>query len=312
MTKQRDHVRSCRAYRDALLRAHDHNATPTDLKVLNAACWWLVTWSKLADEVRLDRVAAVVYAIEPSHVRRHHRNRVRESLHRWQERGILNVRFQRGRPSKDQGGPWVEIELVEHEERHPVSRVLYSPKEHSEKHSASGVTFAQEKHSGASRKALSSDEKSTQLQREKHSSAPPEMQHAVEIPGEVSVEQSARESNSESDQNVKGENRHLGEQQQERRDWHVPDDWLAARLYHVCEHSGWGVKLEAEDVVRWARAVVDDRLIDQAIGFADQKLPERPRKPRAVVQLIETQAERAGIQMPPFDVERRRGQSRGH
>ena len=87
--------------------------------MLQAVFWYLSDWDTMADAVRLDNLAAVTFAIMPSEVQRWQRNRVRESLRRWDSWGVVRYRSRRGRPSKEQGGPVVEVALIEVAERHP-------------------------------------------------------------------------------------------------------------------------------------------------------------------------------------------------
>lgn len=122
---KRDHLRACEARRDAILRAHECDATPTDCKVLDAVFWYLSDWDTLSAVVRLDNLAAVTFVIMPSEVQLWQRKRVKESLLRWDSWGIVRYSGRRGRPSKEQGGPAVEIGLILVTERHPVSKVLY-------------------------------------------------------------------------------------------------------------------------------------------------------------------------------------------
>jgi hypothetical protein len=102
---------------------------------------------------------------------------------------VIRYRAQRGRPSKEQGGPWVDIALIEHSERHPVSKVLYRDIKHPEPR----VTFGDEKHPDASRKAPRSDEKSTPSSEEKHPD-PPLKRDNQKVTREVSITTHARAS----------------------------------------------------------------------------------------------------------------------
>ena len=80
----------------------------------------------------------------------------------------------------------------------------------------------------------------------------------------------------------------------------APTDPLAARLYEVCERRGPEVAREAAAVVEHFRPHVDERVIDQAIGFASSELRDRPRLPRAVAPMIASQARSRGIPAPDF------------
>lgn len=77
-------------------------------------------------------------------------------------------------------------------------------------------------------------------------------------------------------------------------------DILLGRLVRVCvARKRDQVQLEALGVIAWAKAHVDDRLIDEAVGYFEQA-SDPPTFPRAVADVIRLKAEDRGIRMPEF------------
>jgi len=167
-----------RVQRDANLRVVDRlDVKLVDLRVLNAIFSFTTSFGVLADVVPVNRLAAVAFATEPLDVQRWQRARVHEAGRRLASWGVIEYRPKRGRPTNEDGGPRVELAVIDHAERHPLSKVLFG----QEKHPGPGVVDSE--------KAPSSDEKSTLESQESHPPAPPGNSNNGEVPENYSIDE---------------------------------------------------------------------------------------------------------------------------
>lgn len=76
---------------------------------------------------------------------------------------------------------------------------------------------------------------------------------------------------------------------------------LESRLLSVCKARGPGIQDEADEVIRLCRQYLDDRLIDEAIGYIGS-LARPPRMPRYLLTVVSEWGPQRGVRMPKLEL----------
>lgn len=67
--------------------------------------------------------------------------------------------------------------------------------------------------------------------------------------------------------------------------------------------TGRNVKQEAQAVIAMLRVYVDDRIVDEAVGWMLDEAERRPRRPRYYLTMVADRARERGVLVPDLRLE---------